>query len=180
MSGVQAVTNAGIKAGDFVVVSGAGGGLGHLAVQVRLLHPSPSYLYTSHLFLHSNKLFPPSVRSHLRRNRPRHRLRRQRILRPLHRRHALPRLPLPLPRRPNRHRAPPDQQPRRARRHRHSSASGRLLPSSRDVEDWRHVVSERDSARRSVSQDAGGDDCDQEFEGCGEFDGEFGGVYGSG
>lgn len=36
---------------------------------------------------------------------------------------------------------------------------------------------ERDSAGRGVSADAGGDDCDQESEGGGEFDGEFGGVY---
>lgn len=33
---------------------------------------------------------------------------------------------------------------------------------------------ERDFAGRSVSQDAGGDVCDQEFEGGGKLDGEFG------
>ena len=66
----------------------------------------------------------PQVRRHLRRNRHSHRLPRQRILRPFHRGLALPLVPLSLPRRPNRLRAPAHQQSWRPRGHRYGGTSG--------------------------------------------------------
>jgi len=107
----------------------------------------------SHLIL-------PQVRRNLRRNRHRHRLPRQRILRPFHRGLALPLVPVPLPFGPHRLRPPAHQQSGCPRRHCHGGTSGCVCSSGGNVEDWRHVVPEWYSAGRGVLEDAGRDDCD--------------------